>query len=370
MRSAGRSGRDVLVTDDTRHPICSYSKYCSKFLSLPSPSRWPKEFLLELIEILRIEDIDLVVPMDDSECDILSDIENKRLLTSPVALPSSDAYYVARDKNKTQLLARRLGIPTPDSCLITSPESIGRIGKEVGFPAIVKPIKSSGSRGFRLIRDEASLVSIPCLLSKYGSLLAQEFIPSQESIGVSYLFNRGEIRASFSHRRLLEFPTDGGPSLVRESIANGAAQEFGQRLLESLSWHGIAMVEFRIDSRTGTPVLLEINPRFWGSLPLAIASGVDFPSLLCEMYERGDVARTDSYMIGRRCMNIIPFGIASIVGVKRARYPFDLLRHAMNCRCFDVESFNDPLPTLGGVVAMLESAFDRELVEAFLRRTI
>jgi len=34
---------------------------------------------------------------------------------------------------------------------------------------------------------------------------------------------------------------------------------------ESLDWHGVAMVEFWIDSRDGKPKLMEINPRFWGT---------------------------------------------------------------------------------------------------------
>ncbi len=40
------------------------------------------------------------------------------------------------------------------------------------------------------------------------------------------------------------------------------------------------MVEFKADARTGTPYLMEINGRFWGSLQLAIDAGVDFPAIL------------------------------------------------------------------------------------------
>ena len=42
------------------------------------------------------------------------------------------------------------------------------------------------------------------------------------------------------------------------------------------------MVEFKYDSKTSTPYLMEINGRFWGSLQLAIDAGVDFPRLLLE----------------------------------------------------------------------------------------
>jgi predicted ATP-grasp superfamily ATP-dependent carboligase len=39
------------------------------------------------------------------------------------------------------------------------------------------------------------------------------------------------------------------------------------------------MVEFRV-ANDGTPYLMEVNTRFWGSLQLAIDAGVDFPELL------------------------------------------------------------------------------------------
>ena len=42
------------------------------------------------------------------------------------------------------------------------------------------------------------------------------------------------------------------------------------------------MVEYKIDETTGTPFLMEINGRFWGSLQLAVDAGVDFPRLLVE----------------------------------------------------------------------------------------
>ena len=42
----------------------------------------------------------------------------------------------------------------------------------------------------------------------------------------------------------------------------------------------MAEVEFKVDSRDLTPKLMEINPRFWGSMNVAIESGVDFPYML------------------------------------------------------------------------------------------
>ena len=75
-------------------------------------------------------------------------------------------------------------------------------------------------------------------------------------------------------------------SVYRESIAaDPALVERSRRLLEHFGWQGVAMVEYKVDERTGTPMLMEINGRFWGSLQLAVDAGVDFPRLLIECAE-------------------------------------------------------------------------------------
>jgi predicted ATP-grasp superfamily ATP-dependent carboligase len=58
------------------------------------------------------------------------------------------------------------------------------------------------------------------------------------------------------------------------------------------------MVEFKLDRRDGIPKLMEINGRFWNSLPLAIAAGVDFPFLLYQMATAGDAPECFNYRVG------------------------------------------------------------------------
>lgn len=60
------------------------------------------------------------------------------------------------------------------------------------------------------------------------------------------------------------------------------------------------MVEYKMDSATGTPYLMEINGRFWGSLQLAIDAGVDFPRLLAGAAGGGDPQPVPGYRTGVR----------------------------------------------------------------------
>jgi predicted ATP-grasp superfamily ATP-dependent carboligase len=72
--------------------------------------------------------------------------------------------------------------------------------------------------------------------------------------------------------------------VLRESIALPKDMvEATLKLLQPVKWHGVAMVEFKIEKTTQRPMLIEINGRFWGSLQLAVDAGVNFPLLLLNM---------------------------------------------------------------------------------------
>lgn len=125
----------------------------------------------------------------------------------------------------------------------------------------------------------------------------QEYIPG-EGYGFFALFNRGKPRGVFQHQRIHEFPLTGGPSTMAKSVHDQALEELGLKILKKLDWHGVGMAEFKRDSRDGKFKLIELNPKFWGSLELAIASGVDFPYLTYKMAVDGDIEPVFRYKEG------------------------------------------------------------------------
>lgn len=125
-----------------------------------------------------------------------------------------------------------------------------------------------------LANGSARIVASPQLFNYPFTI--QSFVKGTGQ-GVFALFKHGSPVCYFSHRRLREKPPTGGVSVLSESAPlNQQLKESAERLLLSAKWHGVAMVEFRV-AEDGTGYLMEVNPRFWGSLQLAIDSGVDFP---------------------------------------------------------------------------------------------
>jgi predicted ATP-grasp superfamily ATP-dependent carboligase len=122
---------------------------------------------------------------------------------------------------------------------------------------------------------------------------------------VSILRWDGKLVAAFAHRRIRENPPSGGASVVSESVApDPVLVARSLALLERFDWNGVAMVEFKIDDATGEAWLMEVNPRFWGSLQLAVDAGVDFPRLFIGCLLGGAVSPVTSYRVGRRLRHL------------------------------------------------------------------
>jgi predicted ATP-grasp superfamily ATP-dependent carboligase len=120
-------------------------------------------------------------------------------------------------------------------------------------------------------------------------------------VGIFLLLWEGAELAVFAHRRIREKPPAGGVSVYRESIpADPMLVARSRALLEQFSWEGVAMVEYKVDDRTGVPYLMEVNGRFWGSLQLAVDAGVDFPRLLVELALGNRPAPVRQYRVGVR----------------------------------------------------------------------
>ena len=118
-------------------------------------------------------------------------------------------------------------------------------------------------------------------------------------------------------------PITGGASALRESVpVDAELLGYAQRLLGELRWTGLAMVEFRVGP--DGPVLMEINGRIWGSLPLAVKSGVDFPIRLAELYLGRTPDRRDRHgrpaRVGVRSRNL-GLELVWIASVLRKRAP-------------------------------------------------
>jgi predicted ATP-grasp superfamily ATP-dependent carboligase len=314
IRSLGRHGLHVIAADSEGRSPGFYSRYASARLRYPSPQTDPDGTLETLVGAAQENRVELVVPVGDEVTFLLAEERDRFDGVSALALPARDAYATAQDKLATLELARELGVPVPRTEVVSTVAEAREAAVSLGWPVVVKPRSSSARPEGRLVEhyevsyaeDPAALEAEVGALEGRSQVLLQEYWPG-EGYGVELLLHRGRPLAAFQHRRLHEVPITGGASSFRESVAlEPTLYGYATRLLAALGWTGLAMVEFKLGA--DGPRLMEINGRIWGSIPLAVKSGIDFPARMADLYlsgppENGRRPDTD-YEIGVRSRNL------------------------------------------------------------------
>lgn len=285
--------------------LAGASRFSTNFVQCPSPEYEPSAFLQWIIAFCRENRFDWVIPVTEITSQLL--LMNEANLSS-LKLPFADYATVMRLANKGHLveLANSLGIPCPSSQLFASSDALDT--HSLKFPCVLKPCLSKIFEGNHWIatsvrvlhsKEDLDKVLLKDAYLKNYPFMIQEFIPGHGA-GVFCLYNHGKPAAFFAHQRLREKPPQGGISVFSQSVAiDPLLKKYAMQLLESVRWHGVAMVEYRI-APDGTPYLMEVNTRFWGSLQLAIDAGVDFPQLLIQMDKNCDTSPVNEYRIGQR----------------------------------------------------------------------
>ena len=314
VRSLGRGGWRVFVADPRQGCTSSRSKYTDGTGTYPAPEADPAGFVSAIEELVRRWEIDLVLPITDDTLLPLARERRRFEGLCRLAIAEDEALAAVLDKTRTLELARRLEVPIPNSVAVRNLTELGEALDRLSFPLVLKPSSSRLlSKGkverFSVVyannADEARR-----RFAELGAphVLLQEYCTG-EGRGVELLAECGQPRAAFQHRRLAETPPTGGASAWRESMAlDPELYDYAARLVRELRWSGLVMVEFKVGERTR---LMEINGRVWGSLPLAVKSGMDFPLKWAEMCMRQtsdestpDEGQLDTdYRIGVRAYN-------------------------------------------------------------------
>jgi predicted ATP-grasp superfamily ATP-dependent carboligase len=306
-RCLGKRGIHVVVADETARTLAGSSKYCREAMVYPSPVTDPTGFIATLRREVKRRQITLLLPMTDVTTPLILECRDQFPEGTLPYVPH-ETYEQATDKWQLYQLAKRQDVPTPMTHYIRRAEDLETIAQNLRFPAVLKPYRSrirvSDGCVSASVKYATSLDAIGRLMDQHPVFREHPFLIQEqvmgEGAGLFALYDQGRPVVFFAHRRLREKPPSGGVSVLSESVAvSPLLQGMAQRLLDALQWHGVAMVEFKV-APDGTPYLIEINARFWGSLQLAVEAGVDFPWLLYQMGTGRPVDAVDSYQVGVR----------------------------------------------------------------------
>jgi len=271
----------------------------------PDPLADPSAFVEAVANAVAAHEARVVIPVTDASALALLACR-QRLAPAIIPMPDVATFQRISDKGALREHAERAGVAFPPQHEVRDVAEARALAATLRYPIVLKPSRSVGeAHGARVkmsVRHasgpaalEAHLDTLPA--QAYPLLLQQRIVGP--GVGVFVLRWNGERVATFMHRRLREKPPSGGVSVYAESItADENLIARATALVDAFDWCGVAMVECKIDRATGTPYLMEVNGRFWGSLQLAIDAGVDFPVLLVRL-ALGETARgPDRYRVG------------------------------------------------------------------------
>ena len=310
-RSLGRAGARVVVGSPEGLGYARHSRYVSAVL--PLPDRDPRAIALATLEFVRTGAVTHVITPEESLIARLNEHRTELEKHAVLLFPAREAFNECLYKDRMIQRAARLGIPAPRTHVPATLDDLDAC-RGWKYPVVFKPNHRDPAHRDPLAAEYTAAYATSfedlqrqvAALGEHADLpMIQEFA-SGEGVGVEVLVRDGEPRRLFQHRRVREKPHTGGISVLCESMPlSPDLTESAVRLLRDLRWEGVAMVEFRRNPTTGEAKLLEVNGRFWGSLPLAIQAGADFPAeLLRSCLWPLDAQLTAPYRVGVQCRSL------------------------------------------------------------------
>ena len=308
VRSLGRRGMHVAALeceDSAAHLPTFASRWCKEAFIAPAYEQGSGPYIEYLERLLDEVAIRVLITSHDGTLDILRRNRERLGKRTHLAIASEAALDIAVNKDKTLALAKELHIGVPAGVQVGAVNDVPAALREVGLPAVVKPVCSWIWGEEESERLECQLVTTPDeariavegAVRQGGTALIQQFL-SGRCEAVNFLYARGEVYARFAQWAKRMQPPLGGTSVWRQSIAlPDDIGEQAERLVRAADLEGYCEVEFRRDA-AGKPYLMEINPRLSASIEVAVRSGVDFPYLIYQWACGEPIDRISSYRTG------------------------------------------------------------------------
>lgn len=287
IRELGMNGVDVTVLQRHAHGVGRYSRFAARWEQID----WGYEAQIAQLERLTRETgAKFILATSEDFLKFLATAHQDGRLTARPLIPSLDAFNAAMDKLKSEDAVRAAGLPLPVTWQIHNLIELDTPPAGFRFPAIVK------WRDKNAIHADLTAASLPLIKSEYvtnqeelrtalGRYDALGRYPMIQSfatgiyLGINLLMANGRAVLAQQELEVAMWPPEQGIDCVVKAVPLSEHVELRartERMLALLGYEGPACVEFRWDPVRREAVWLEINPRFWGSQPLAHHCGLHF----------------------------------------------------------------------------------------------
>jgi len=282
MISLARQGHEISLIGEDPSLAHLHSKYCHQ--AFISPHERNKEAYINFIlDLLSSQKFDLIIPISDSCIEYFSQIREKILTYTKLMIPSKEQVELARNKANTYRFAMDNGIPIPKTFFPKDFQDAGRLAKAMNYPCVVKHPDGTGGNGNVYPKSYSELVTYYRNLTKSPLPVIQEHIHGR-FLGYTAVCNKGEVLASFLFEPIRQYPEKGGITVYAHSLIDEKATAISTDLIKKLQWTGPIDLDYFL-LKDGKFLLLEINPRFSGTILFAYHCGIDLPRVYLDMVQ-------------------------------------------------------------------------------------
>lgn len=288
LRALKDKGLRVGIVFNSRASLSYFSRFVIKrFLIKNNINRSSNAQIIfnykeEIISILKNNKIKVIMPVGNNSFYCFSKYYDEFSVYSKIVVAKDKIMSIAQNKFRTFLFAQENNIPIPNTDFPPTTQSLLSYAGKLSFPCVIK-MTNYFERGVIYCNSKEEYVrNLHKILSlqKQGTPpIIQEYI-NGKAYGFYALYNNGKCINYFMHERIHEYPITGGASTMAKSFYSEELLIAGKSILDKLIWHGVAMVEFKKDIIDNKYKLIEINPKFWGSLELSYVAGINFPYLV------------------------------------------------------------------------------------------
>jgi predicted ATP-grasp superfamily ATP-dependent carboligase len=282
LSNLNKFGISVHVSDTGKLGMSQFSRYKKGVHTYTSHYESEKLFVKDLKEICKRERINLIFP-SHNETEVLAQYRETLGEDLCRLVPKYEHCTLFNNKSAAYDYAESHGIPVPERYQYENPSDLIHLLKDVG-PVVIKLLTGNSSKGVYFAEEPVGAsVIVKELIDRY-QLTPSRYPQVEQRVegegwGCSVLYWKGKPIADFTHRRLREKIITGGTSTLRQQRDHAGIREAAHKIFSCIGWHGLAMCEFKVCLKTGRFWFIEVNPRMWGSIPLAIDAGVEFPYL-------------------------------------------------------------------------------------------
>ncbi len=309
IRSLGRAGYEVHVVCYDRKSPALKSKYISSAFFYNYQAHKQDEWIVNVQCLIERYKYDIVFPCDERSIYPLWQVREHLPSKTNLAISNQKALDVLFDKWKTKQVALAHNIPVASGELVElHHHDYEQLKEKYGAKFVLKPLQSFELQSLErrnkvvIVKSRQDYDDFKALNSENRFYLVEAYFQGNGE-GLSVFSAEGKVKAAFSYRRLAEPDMGGGSSYRGSSAIDSEQLRAVEMVCDATNLTGLAMFEFRRNAINDEWILVEVNARVWGGLPLAEVAGIDFPKIYCDYLCEGivskDIATTNNRVTAR-----------------------------------------------------------------------